>query len=104
AQPDFTRKPMAASVASALRTIVCPHHAGLLSPNHLQRLVRRLNVAAPHFQPCTRPACSIHSSISGPCASSSVLTLTYRLLSVVPSGGGGSNSAPPRKTTFTDTS
>jgi hypothetical protein len=30
----------------------------------------------PHFQPGTRPACSNHLCISGPCASSSVVTLT----------------------------
>jgi hypothetical protein len=30
----------------------------------------------PHFQPRTRPACSIHLCISGPCASSRVFTLT----------------------------
>jgi hypothetical protein len=29
-----------------------------------------------HFQPGTRPACSIHVCISGPCASSRVFTLT----------------------------
>jgi hypothetical protein len=29
-----------------------------------------------HFQPGTRPACSIHSCISGPSASSRVFTLT----------------------------
>jgi len=58
----------------------------------------------PHFQPGTRPTCSIHLCISGPCTSSRVFTLTYRVRSVVPSGGGGSNSAPPKKTTFTETS
>ena len=30
----------------------------------------------PHFQPGTRPACSIHLCISGPCASSRVVSLT----------------------------
>jgi hypothetical protein len=29
-----------------------------------------------HFQPGTRPACSIHFCISGPCVSSRVATLT----------------------------
>src|ERR687891_970405 len=63
-----------------------------------------LRLVDPHFQPGTRPACSIHLCISGPFASSRVFTLTYRLRSVVPRGGGGSKSAPPRKTTFTETS
>src|SRR6266540_3128966 len=36
----------------------------------------RLRLVDPHFQPATRPACSIHLCISGPCASSRVFTLT----------------------------
>ena len=36
----------------------------------------RLRLVGPHFQPGTRPACSIHFCMSGPCVSSSVLTLT----------------------------
>jgi hypothetical protein len=57
-----------------------------------------------HFQPGTRPACLIHSCISGACASSRVFSFTYRDRSVLPRGGGGSNSAPPKNTTFTETS
>ena len=57
-----------------------------------------------YFQPGVRPACSIHICSSGRCASSRVVTLMYRVRSVFPSGGGDSKSAPPRKTTFTETS
>jgi hypothetical protein len=35
----------------------------------------RLRLVDPHFQPGTRPACSIHLCISGPCASSRVVSL-----------------------------
>ena len=59
---------------------------------------------APHLQPGVRPASSIHCSSSGRCVSSTEVTLTYRVRSAVPSGGGESKSAPPRKTTFTETS
>jgi len=55
-------------------------------------------------QPGVRLASSIHLCSSGRCASSIVVTLMYRVRSVVPSGGGESKSAPPRKTTFTETS
>ena len=69
---------------------------------------RRLTSAEPsfarHVQPGVRPACSIHFCSSGRCASSRLVTLMYRVRSVVPSGGGDSKSAPPRKTTFTETS
>src|SRR5205823_7030266 len=58
----------------------------------------------PHFQPGTWAACAIHLRISGPCGSSRVCTLTKRVRPVVPSGGGGLNSAPPKKTIFTETS
>lgn len=57
-----------------------------------------------HFQPGTRPACLIHSCISGACASSRVFSFTYRDRSVLPRGGEGLNSAPPKNTTFTETS
>jgi hypothetical protein len=57
-----------------------------------------------YFQPAVRPACSIHFCNSGVCASSRLVTLMYRVRSVVPSGGGDSKSAPPRKRTFTETS
>src|SRR5690606_33234969 len=57
-----------------------------------------------YFQPGTRPACSIHRRISGAFASSGVVRLLERYRSVSPSGGGFSKSAPPRKTTFTETS
>jgi len=36
----------------------------------------RLRVADPHFQPRARLACWIHLRIKGPCASSSVFSLT----------------------------
>jgi hypothetical protein len=61
-------------------------------------------ISSGHFQPGTRPACSIHLRISGPCSSSRDFTLTYRVRSVLPSGGRESNYAPPKKTTFTETS
>src|SRR5438876_3685913 len=64
------------------------------------------SVRRDHLQvhPGVRLASSIHSSSSGRCASSRVVTLMYRVRSVVPSGGGEAKSAPPRKTTFTETS
>ena len=47
------------------------------SGRHASGLGRGVSSArGPHFQPGTRPACSIHSCISGPCASSRVFTLT----------------------------
>ena|SRR5215217_1420453 len=57
-----------------------------------------------HFQPGTRPACLIHSCISDARASPRVFSFTYRDRPVLPRGGGGSNSAPPKNTTFTETS
>ena len=79
-----------------------PMHSGsrrvLVAPSH--------HPGATSFtvQPGVRLASSIHSCSSGRCTSSTVVTLTYRVRSVVPSGGGESKSAPPRKTTFTETS
>jgi uncharacterized protein YdhG (YjbR/CyaY superfamily) len=66
-----------------------------------QPSVRRDHV---QVQPGVRLASSIHRCSSGRRASSSVVTLMYRVRSVVPSGGGESKSAPPRKTTFTEMS
>ena len=42
----------------------------------LQRARPQSRLLDPHFQPGTRPACSIHLCISGPCASSRVFTFT----------------------------
>jgi hypothetical protein len=58
------------------RTRATRHEGAICRPSVGTSQRSRLRLADPHFQPGTRPACSIHLCISGPCASSRVFTLT----------------------------